>query len=132
MQTTQSKRILIANRGEIALRIIRAVRELGHIPLAIYSTADRLCQHVSQSEEAICIGDGPPLQSYLSIPAVIDAAKKMKADAIHPGYGFLSEKADFAKAVESEKIVFVGPSFKSIAMMGDKVMFFIYLLVCHL
>jgi acetyl-CoA carboxylase, biotin carboxylase subunit len=116
------KRILVANRGEIALRVIRACREMGHVPLTIYSTADRLSRHVSLADEAVCVGEGPSIQSYLNIAAVIQAAKDMKADAIHPGYGFLSEKADFAQAVEDAGMVFVGPAAKSITSMGDKVM----------
>ncbi len=115
------KRILVANRGEIALRVIRAVREMGDIPLAIYSKADRMSRHVSMADHAVCVGEGPSTQSYLNIDHVIGAAKKMKADAIHPGYGFLSEKADFAKAVADNKMVFVGPSAEIISKMGDKV-----------
>jgi acetyl-CoA carboxylase biotin carboxylase subunit len=113
---------MIANRGEIALRVIRAVREMDYVPLAIYSKADRQSRHVSQSDAALCVGEGPSIQSYLDIDAVIKAAKEMRADAIHPGYGFLSEKAEFAKAVEKAGIVFIGPSAKSITAMGDKVM----------
>ena len=115
------KRILVANRGEIALRVMRATREMGHIPLAIYSTADRNSLHVARADAAFCVGEAPSVHSYLKIDAVMDAAKKMKADAIHPGYGFLSEKADFAKAVNEAGLVFSGPSAKAISMMGDKV-----------
>ncbi len=116
------KRILVANRGEIALRVIRAAREMGHVPLAIYSTADRLSRHVSLADEAVCVGEGPSTQSYLDIASVMKAAVEMKADAIHPGYGFLSEKADFAKAVVDAGMVFIGPAPESITSMGDKVM----------
>lgn len=118
----KQKRILIANRGEIALRVIRACRELGYSPLAIYSKADRSSLHVTKSDGAICVGEGPSTHSYLDIDAVLKAAKALKADAIHPGYGFLSEKADFAKAVAQAGLVFVGPSAEAIATMGDKVM----------
>lgn len=116
------KRILVANRGEIALRVIRACRELGYTPLSIYSKADRSSLHVAKSDGAVCVGEGPSVHSYLDIDAVIKAAKYLKADAIHPGYGFLSEKADFAKAVSQAGLVFVGPSAEAIATMGDKVM----------
>lgn len=116
------KRILVANRGEIALRVIRGAREMGHIPLAIYSTADRLSRHVSMADEAVCVGEGPSIHSYLDIQKVLKAAKDMRADAIHPGYGFLSEKADFAKAVADAGMVFIGPKAESIVSMGDKVM----------
>lgn len=116
------KRILIANRGEIALRVIRAIRELGHSPLAIYSKADRLSQHVARSDAAYCVGEGPSVHSYLDISSVLKAAKELKTDAIHPGYGFLSEKADFAEAVEKAGHIFIGPPAGVIAMMGDKVM----------
>src|SRR5688572_663514 len=113
------KRILIANRGEIALRVIRACREMGHAPLAIYSEADKSSQHVSKAEAAYCVGEGPSMHSYLSIEKVLAAAKAMRADAVHPGYGFLSEKAEFAKACKEAGLVFVGPSPEAIAMMGD-------------
>lgn len=116
------KRILIANRGEIALRVIRACREMGYLPLTVYSKADRASLHVAQSDGAVCVGEGPSIHSYLDIDAVIKAAKKLKADAIHPGYGFLSEKAEFAKEVAKAGLVFVGPSAEAIATMGDKVM----------
>ncbi len=117
-----AKRILIANRGEIALRVIRACREMGHIPLAIYSTADRMSRHVSLADEAYCVGEGPSVQSYLDIQSVLKACKAMRADAVHPGYGFLSEKADFTKAVADAGMVYIGPSAESITAMGDKVM----------
>lgn len=116
-----SRRILIANRGEIALRVIRACRELGYTPLAIYSKADRQSLHVARASEAYCVGEGPSVHSYLNIENVLQAAKVLRADAIHPGYGFLSEKADFARAVEKAGLVFIGPSADSITSMGDKV-----------
>lgn len=116
------RRILIANRGEIALRVIRACREMGHIPLAVYSKADRMSRHVSLADAAFCLGEGPSVHSYLNQERVLEAARVMKADAIHPGYGFLSEKPDFARAVEKAGLVFVGPKAESIASMGDKVM----------
>lgn len=119
---TGAKRILIANRGEIALRVIRACREMGHVPLAVYSTADRLSPHVSRADAAYCIGEGPSVHSYLVQQNVLKAAREMRADAIHPGYGFLSENASFAKAVEDAGIVFIGPPAKVISQMGDKVM----------
>ena len=115
------KRILIANRGEIALRVIRAVREMGHVPLAIFSKADRLSLHVAKADAAYCVGEGPSIHSYLDIDSVMKAAKVLGADAIHPGYGFLSEKADFAKAVAQAGLVFIGPPAEVIATMGDKV-----------
>jgi len=115
------KRILIANRGEIALRVIQACREMGHIPLAIYSKADRLSRHVAKSDAAYCVGEGPSIQSYLNIESVMKAAKELGADAIHPGYGFLSEKSEFAAAVRDAGMVFVGPPAEVIATMGDKV-----------
>jgi acetyl/propionyl-CoA carboxylase alpha subunit len=94
---------------------------MGHVPLAIYSKADRLSMHVAKSDAAYCVGEGPSTQSYLSIESVLKAAKELKADAIHPGYGFLSEKAEFAKAVEKAGFIFIGPSADSISNMGDKV-----------
>lgn len=118
----KQKRILVANRGEIALRVIRACREMGHVPLTVYSKADRSSLHVAKSDGAVCVGEGPSIHSYLDIDAVLKAAKTLKADAIHPGYGFLSEKAEFAKAVAKAGLVFVGPSAEAISTMGDKVM----------
>ncbi len=115
------KKLLIANRGEIALRILRACRELGIKTVAVHSTVDRDLMHVKLADETICIGPASPTQSYLHIPAIIAAAEISGADAIHPGYGFLSENAEFAEAVESSGFIFVGPRADSIRVMGDKV-----------
>jgi acetyl-CoA/propionyl-CoA carboxylase biotin carboxyl carrier protein len=113
-------RILIANRGEIAVRIIRTVRELGYHSIAIYSDADRDALHVDMADQAFRIGPPLPADSYLSIGAVLDAAHKARATAIHPGYGFLSERAHFARAVQEAGYTFIGPPPEAIEMMGDK------------
>ena len=113
-------KVLVANRGEIALRVIRACRELGIRSVAVYSTADADSLHRLLADESICIGPPPARGSYLNIPAIISAAELSKADAIHPGYGFLSENARFAEICESCKIKFIGPSSSTIARMGDK------------
>ena len=115
------KKVLIANRGEIALRILRACRELGIKIVAVYSTADANLMHVKLADEAVCIGPPAPNLSYLNIQAIITAAEITNADAIHPGYGFLSENAKFAKAVEESGFIFIGPRAESIEIMGDKV-----------
>ena len=115
------KKILIANRGEIALRIIRTCREMGIKTVAVYSTADSESLHVKFADEAVCIGNAPSAQSYLNIPAIISAAEITDAMAIHPGYGFLSENADFADRVEQSGFVFIGPAPETIRLMGDKV-----------
>ena len=115
------KKILIANRGEIALRILRACRELGIKTIAVHSTTDRDLMHVKLADETICIGPPSPTESYLNIPAIIAAAEVSGADAIHPGYGFLSENAEFAESVESSGFIFIGPRPESIRVMGDKV-----------
>ena len=115
------RRILIANRGEIAVRIIKACRELGIEAIAVYSDADEHALHVRLATNAIHIGPAPPAESYLSIPTLIEAARSAGADAIHPGYGFLSERAEFARACEDAGIVFVGPPAAVIDMMGSKV-----------
>ena len=115
------KKILIANRGEIALRILRACRELGIKTVAVHSTADRDLKHVRLADETVCIGPAPSLKSYLNIPAIISAAEITGADGIHPGYGFLSENADFAERVETSGFSFIGPKAKTIRTMGDKV-----------
>jgi acetyl-CoA carboxylase biotin carboxylase subunit len=114
------KKILIANRGEIALRIIRAARELGIETVAVYSEADRDSLHVRLADEAVCIGPPASAASYLHIPRIISAAEITAADAIHPGYGFLSENAHFAEVVESCNIRFIGPTSEMIRLMGDK------------
>ncbi len=113
-------KILIANRGEIAIRIIRACRELGIKTVAVYSSADVNAQHVQLADEAILLGDAAPKESYLNVDKLIRAALDSKADAIHPGYGFLSENASFAGTVESAGLTFIGPSADSIRAMGDK------------
>ena len=115
------KKILVANRGEIALRVIRACRELGIETVAIHSTADANSMHVRMADQTICVGPPPPAQSYLSIFRIIAACEITRANAIHPGYGFLSENARFAEAVIDHKIVFIGPDPEHIRTMGDKV-----------
>ncbi|MBP5581912.1 MAG: acetyl-CoA carboxylase biotin carboxylase subunit [Ruminococcus sp.] len=114
------KKVLIANRGEIAVRIIRACRELSIRCVAVYSTADRNSLHAQIADEAICIGPPATKDSYLNMNAIIQAALNTGAEAIHPGFGFLSENAEFAKLCEANGIVFIGPSYKSIEMLGDK------------
>ena len=115
------KKILIANRGEIALRIQRACRELGVRSVVVYSEADREAKYVKLADEAVCIGPAPSHQSYLNMPAIISTAEVTDAEAIHPGYGFLSENADFAERVEKSGFVFIGPPPEAIRTMGDKV-----------
>ena len=115
------EKVVIANRGEIALRILRACKELGIKTVAAYSEADRDQKHVFLSDESVCIGPAASLDSYLNIPAVISAAEVTDAVAIHPGYGFLSENADFAERVEQSGFVFIGPKAETIRLMGDKV-----------
>ncbi len=114
------QKILIANRGEIALRIVRACREMGIIPVAVYSEADRAALHVRMAAEAYSLGASPALESYLDIEKVVTVAKRCGADALHPGYGFLSENADFAEACANAGIKFIGPSPKSMRIMGSK------------
>ncbi len=113
-------RVLVANRGEIALRIIRACREEGLQTVAVYSDADRLAPHVRAADAAVAIGPAPPSESYLRIDRLLDAARRAGADAVHPGYGFLAERAEFADAVERAGLVFIGPPASAIAAMGDK------------
>jgi len=115
------EKIVIANRGEIALRILRACREMGIQTVAVHSTADRDLKHVRLADESVCIGPPSSLESYLNIPAIICAAEVTNASAVHPGYGFLSENAEFAEQVESSGFKFIGPSAKAIRTMGDKV-----------
>ncbi len=114
-------KVLIANRGEIALRVQRACRELGIKTVVVHSEADREAKYVKLADESVCIGPAPSAQSYLNIPAIISAAEVTDAQAIHPGYGFLSENADFAERVESSGFVFIGPKAETIRLMGDKV-----------
>lgn len=115
------KKVLIANRGEIALRVLRACQSLGVKTVAVHSTADRNLKHVGLADEAICIGPAPSAESYLNIPRIIAAAEISDAQAIHPGYGFLSERADFAEQVEKSGFIFIGPTADVIRTMGDKV-----------
>ena len=115
------EKILIANRGEIALRIQRACRELGIKTVVVHSEADREAKYVKLADESVCIGPASSAQSYLNMPAIISAAEVTDAEAIHPGYGFLSENADFAERVEKSGFVFIGPRSESIRVMGDKV-----------
>tara|TARA_X000000368_G_scaffold85343_1_gene64690 strand:+ start:6412 stop:7764 length:1353 start_codon:yes stop_codon:yes gene_type:complete len=115
------KKILIANRGEIAIRIIRACKEMDIKTVAVYSKADKFSLHVKFADEAICIGEGPPLDSYLNIPRIIAAAEISNTDAIHPGYGFLAENAQFSRICKENGFCFIGPDAETIALMGDKV-----------
>ena len=115
------EKVVIANRGEIALRILRACQELGIATVAVHSTADRDLKHVLLADESVCIGPAPSSESYLNIPAIISAAEVTDANAIHPGYGFLSENYDFAEQVERSGFIFIGPRPDAIRTMGDKV-----------
>src|SRR5262245_12657620 len=114
------EKVVIANRGEIALRILRACRELGIRTVAVHSTADRNQTHVLLADESVCIGPAPSAESYLNMPAIISAAEVTDAVAIHPGYGFLAENADFAERVERSGFTFVGPKPETIRLVGDK------------
>ena len=115
------KKILIANRGEIAVRIIRACKERGIRTVAVHSNVDKESMHVRLADESVCIGSHQPASSYLNIPAIMSAIELTNAEAVHPGYGFLSENANFAKILEENKIKFIGPSSKLVKMMGDKI-----------
>lgn len=115
------KKILIANRGEIALRVIRACKEMGIHSVAVHSTADADAMHVRMADESICIGPNPSSQSYLSVPAIVSACEITGAEAIHPGYGFLSENAAFVQVLEDHNITFIGPTAEHIRIMGDKI-----------
>ena len=114
-------KIVIANRGEIALRILRACRELGVKTVAVHSDVDRDLKHVRLADEAVCIGPAASADSYLNIPAIISAAEVTDAEAIHPGYGFLSENADFSEKVDQSGFAFIGPKAETIRLMGDKI-----------
>ncbi|MEO9216054.1 MAG: acetyl-CoA carboxylase biotin carboxylase subunit [Rhodanobacter sp.] len=115
------EKVVIANRGEIALRVLRACHSLGIKTVAVHSTVDRNLKHVGLADESVCIGPGPSVDSYLNIPRIIAAAEITDAQAIHPGYGFLSERADFAEQVEQSGFIFIGPTAEVIRLMGDKV-----------
>ena len=115
------KKILIANRGEIAIRIIRACKEMGIKTVAVYSKPDEFSLHVKFADEAICIGEGPPIKSYLNIPRIIAAGEITNADAIHPGYGFLAENGQFSQICKDNDFSFIGPDGDIIDLMGNKV-----------
>ena len=114
------KKILVANRGEISLRIMRTAREMGIATVAVYSEADRLSPHVLFADEAVCLGPPASSKSYLLGDKIINVCKELKVDAIHPGYGFLSENADFARKVSEAGLIFIGPSPQAIEVMGSK------------
>jgi acetyl-CoA carboxylase biotin carboxylase subunit len=114
------KKILIANRGEIALRVMRSAKEMGINTVAIFSEADRTSPHVKYADEAVCVGPAPSSESYLNVDKIIEVCKELSVDAIHPGYGFLSENADFARRLSNENIRLIGPSAEAMEMMGDK------------
>jgi len=115
------EKVLIANRGEIALRVIRACKEMGISTVAIHSTADSDAMHVRLADESVCVGPPAAAQSYLNIPAIIAACEITGAEAIHPGYGFLSENARFADIIQEHGLTFIGPTPEHIRMMGDKI-----------
>jgi acetyl-CoA carboxylase biotin carboxylase subunit len=120
--TKSLNKVFIANRGEIAVRIIRACQATGIGTVQAYSTVDKETTAVRMADESVCIGEEKPSESYLNSEVLIRAAKETGADAVHPGYGFLSENADFAQAVEDAGLIYIGPSADTIRMMGDKVM----------
>jgi len=114
-------KILVANRGEIACRVMRTAKRLGIKTVAVHSEPDATAKHVAMADEAVCLGPAASSKSYLSIPAILDAIKKTGAQAVHPGYGFLSENANFAQTLEDNGIVFIGPGSAAIRAMGDKI-----------
>ncbi|NNF83345.1 MAG: biotin carboxylase, partial [Flavobacteriaceae bacterium] len=114
------KKILVSNRGEIAIRVMKTARKMGISTVAVFSEADRHAPHVRFADEAVCIGPPPSNKSYLNAEKIIATAKALHADGIHPGYGFLSENADFAKAVEDNDLIFIGPDSNAITIMGSK------------
>ena len=115
------KKILIANRGEIAVRVIRACKEWNIQTVAVHSNVDKDSMHVRLADESVCVGSHQPADSYLNIPAILSAVELTNSEAVHPGYGFLSENPEFAKILEENNIKFIGPSSKLIKMMGDKI-----------
>src|SRR5574337_1183126 len=115
------KKILIANRGEIACRVMKTARKMGIQTVAVYSEADKDALHVEMADEAVCIGPAPSKESYLVMDKIIAACKQTGAQAVHPGYGFLSENEEFSRRLEEEGIVFIGPKHSSVAAMGDKI-----------
>src|SRR5687768_13902909 len=114
------KKVLVANRGEIALRIMRSLKEMGIKTVAVFSEADRYSPHVRFADEAVCLGTPPSSESYLLGTKIIETAQKLNVDAIHPGYGFLSENASFAQKVKEAGLIFIGPSAEAIEIMGSK------------
>ncbi len=114
-------KVLVANRGEIAVRLIRGLREMGIASVAVYSAADRSAYHVRLADEAYLLGAAAPAESYLSIGRIVDAARRSQAEAVHPGYGFLSENPDFAAACEDNGLIFIGPSADAMRKLGSKI-----------